>query len=139
MSRHRNQPGLRGALRVAARARPTGLGGAELRRLCQRPPALHTLGCPSAQGCPAPTKSADQGNVRPLPDELLPGPRLPAGDLDRLPGVGPGLIWALDRAGLRCLADLAPLAPSELAARLGPLGRLVPAERWIAAAREAEG
>lgn len=63
----------------------------------------------------------------------------PAGDLDRLPGVGPGLVWALERAGLRRLADLAPLAPAELAARLGPLGRLVPAERWIAAAREAEG
>ena len=61
------------------------------------------------------------------------------GDLDRLPGVGPGLIWALERAGLRRLADLAPLAPAELAARLGPLGRLVPAERWIATAREAAG
>ena len=63
----------------------------------------------------------------------------PAGDLHRLPGVGPGLVWALERAGLRRLADLAPLAPAELAARLGPLGRLVPAERWIAAARAAGG
>ena len=61
----------------------------------------------------------------------------PASDLDRLPGVGPGLVWALERAGLRRLADLAPLAPAELAARLGPLGRLVPAARWIATARTA--
>lgn len=60
-----------------------------------------------------------------------------APDLDRLPGVGPGLVWALERAGLRCLADLAPLAPEDLAARLGPLGRLVPAASWIAAARRA--
>jgi hypothetical protein len=59
------------------------------------------------------------------------------GDLDRLPGAGPGLIWALERAGLRRLADLAPLAPAELAARLGPLGRLVPAQSWIEAARAA--
>ena len=60
-----------------------------------------------------------------------------AGDLFRLPGIGPGLVWALERAGLGRLADIAPLAPAELAARLGPLGRLVPADRWIAAAREA--
>jgi len=90
------------------------------------------------------------GDLPPLPEgppvepgELLPFQRLvePAsrapGDLDRLPGVGPGLIWALERAGLFRLADLAPLSPAELAARLGPLGRLIPAERWIASAREA--
>ena len=59
------------------------------------------------------------------------------GDLDRLPGAGPGLIWALERAGLSRLADLAPLAPAELAARLGPLGRLVPAQAWIDTARGA--
>jgi predicted flap endonuclease-1-like 5' DNA nuclease len=56
-------------------------------------------------------------------------------DLERLPGVGPGLVWALERAGVRRLADLAELAPAELARRLGPLGRLVPAEAWIARAR----
>ena len=91
------------------------------------------------------------GDLPPLPEgppvepgELLPFQR-PAetasrtpGDLDRLPGVGPGLIWALERGGIERLADLAPLAPAELAARLGPLGRLVPAERWIAIARAAE-
>jgi predicted flap endonuclease-1-like 5' DNA nuclease len=60
-----------------------------------------------------------------------------APDLDRLPGAGPGLVWALERAGLHCLADLAPLAPEDLAARLGPLGHLVPAAAWIAAARRA--
>ena len=63
--------------------------------------------------------------------------RRPPATSTGLPGVGPGLVWALERAGLRRLADLAPLAPAELAARLGPLGRLVPAERWIAAARAA--
>ena len=58
-------------------------------------------------------------------------------DLDRLPGAGPGLVWALERAGLCRLADIAPLAPEELAAKLGPLGRLVPAQAWIDAARAA--
>ncbi len=57
------------------------------------------------------------------------------GDLARLAGAGPGLIWALQRAGLRRLADLAPLGPEELVARLGPIGRLVPAEAWLATAR----
>ena len=58
-------------------------------------------------------------------------------DLDRLPGAGPGLVAALRRAGLARLADIAPLAPEALAARLGPLGRLVPAAAWVAAARDA--
>ena len=71
------------------------------------------------------------------PSAFAEGPATAPGDLDRLPGIGPGLVWALERAGLRRLADLALLDPAALAARLGPLGRLVPAERWIAAAREA--
>ena len=49
----------------------------------------------------------------------------------------PGWSAALRRAGLARLADIAPLAPEALAARLGPLGRLVPAEAWVAAARDA--
>ena len=58
-------------------------------------------------------------------------------DLESLPGVGPNLVWALEEAGIGCLADLVPLAPAELARRLGPIGRLVPAAGWIAAARAA--
>lgn len=58
-------------------------------------------------------------------------------DLDRLPGAGPGLIGALRRAGLCRLADVAALEPEDLAARLGPVGRLVPAAAWIVAARRA--
>lgn len=56
-------------------------------------------------------------------------------DLETLPGVGPNLVWALERAGIACLADLVPLAPADLVSRLGPIGRLVPAAGWIAAAR----
>jgi len=67
------------------------------------------------------------------PEAVAAGPT----DLDRLPGAGPGLVRALERAGLARLADVAPLAPEDLAARLGPLGRLVPAAAWIDAAREA--
>jgi predicted flap endonuclease-1-like 5' DNA nuclease len=71
-----------------------------------------------------------------LPFQPAPAPT-PACDLDRLPGAGPGLVLALRRAGLPRLADVAGLAPAELAARLGPIGRLIPAETWIAAARAA--
>ena len=58
-------------------------------------------------------------------------------DLGLLPGAGDGLVWALRRAGIARLADLAPLAPEALAARLGPIGRLVPAAAWIGRARAA--
>jgi len=58
-------------------------------------------------------------------------------DLGTLDGAGPGLVWALRRAGLASLADVAVLEPEALAARLGPLGRLVPARAWIEAARAA--
>jgi len=80
---------------------------------------------------PAPEPAAVLHFQRP---EMVPTPET---DLDRLPGAGPGLVGALRRAGLARLADVAPLAPEALAARLGPIGRLVPAAAWVAAAREA--
>ena len=79
---------------------------------------------------------------RPLPaGEVLPFQAAPAPD----PGLRPRPAArrrprprpALRRAGLSRLADVAGLAPQELAVRLGPIGRLIPAERWIAAARAA--
>ncbi len=70
------------------------------------------------------------------PDPETAAPPATSG-LEQLPGAGPGLVWALGRAGLDSLAAIAPLAPAELADRLGPIGRLVPAERWVATARAA--
>ena len=58
-----------------------------------------------------------------------------AGGLARLPGAGPGLVAALARAGISDLAALARLDPETLAARLGPIGRLIDLETWIAVAR----
>ena len=49
--------------------------------------------------------------------------------------VGAGTAAALRRAGIPDLASVAALEPEALAARLGPLGRLVPARAWVAAAR----
>lgn len=67
--------------------------------------------------------------------DLRPVPEAAPCDLARLDGAGPGLIWALRRAGLMSLADVAALEPDGLAARLGPVGRLVPARVWIDIAR----
>lgn len=69
--------------------------------------------------------------------DIAEAPEEEASDLDLLIGARPGLIWALRRAGVTCLGDLAPLSGAELTARLGPLGRLVPVDAWIATAREA--
>jgi hypothetical protein len=57
------------------------------------------------------------------------------GGLARLPGAGPGLVAALVRVGVPDLAALARLDPGTLAARLGPIGRLIDLETWIAIAR----
>ena len=100
------------------------------------------LGAPPAPGAAAPA-----GEVlpfqRPAPPETGPAGS-PAGigpdcDLGRLAGVGPGLAWALRRAGIPDLAGVAALEPEALAARLGPLGRLVPARAWVEAARGMPG
>jgi len=91
------------------------------------PAASRAAGQPAGQ-------SAAPGAVLPFQRPAEAGRAVPS-DLERLQGVGPGLLWALRRAGIAALADLAALEPDALAARLGPLGRLVPAREWIAAAR----
>jgi hypothetical protein len=60
-----------------------------------------------------------------------------AAELACLPGAGPGLVGALIRAGVPDLTTLAALGRDDLAARLGPLARLIDLDAWIARA-EAE-
>ena len=92
---------------------------------------------PAAAAAAAPARGAalPAAGRRPRPAPAAPKRR--RCDLERLAGVGPGLAWALRRAGIPDLASVAALEPEALAARLGPLGRLVPARAWIAAARAA--
>ena len=87
----------------------------------------------SAAGAPASPPASPPVMPSPMPS-LMPA----ITGLEQLPGAGPGLVWALGRAGVGSLGDLAALDPEALAERLGPIGRLVPAARWIAAARAAE-
>lgn len=85
---------------------------------------------------PAPAPASAPGEIVHLPRPVLVAPPC---DLETLPGAGPGLVWALRRAGIARLADLTDCTAEDLAARLGPAGRLVPAEAWIATARAASG
>lgn len=58
-------------------------------------------------------------------------------ELARLPGIGPGLIWALQRAGVANLADLAAADADALSTRLGVIGDLINVQTWIEEARSA--
>jgi hypothetical protein len=62
-----------------------------------------------------------------------------AGGLATLPGAGPGLVAALIRAGVPDLAALAALGPAALAARLGPIARLIDLKAWLAHASGRSG
>ena len=142
------------AMRLAERERQRAERAERLARLRQAPPAaddaeaaleefLRALtGAGTPVPGPAPEPAPEPAAVLHFqrPEAALVAaaePEPDTGDLDRLPGAGPGLVAALRRAGLARLADIAPLAPEALAARLGPLGRLVPAAAWVAAARDA--
>lgn len=151
------------AARLAERSRQRALRAERLARL--RPPAhagashpaddeaetalqefLRALTGDLPPARPVATEPAEvlsfQRPERPAPEPVLGALQAlapSASDLERLPGVGPNLVWALEQAGIGCLADLAPLTPDALADRLGPIGRLVPAAGWIAAAKAAAG
>ena len=94
-------------------------------------PAAATPVLPAAAVLPF-QRVADRGGARVEP-EAPPAPS----DLDRLPGAGPGLVWALEQAGVARLADLAGAAPEPLADQLGPIGGLIDLPGWIAFARAA--
>lgn len=94
---------------------------------------------PDAASAAAPAALAPAAPVT-APPAPAPAPvpvSAPVTGLEQLPGAGPGLVWALRRAGITSLGDLAALEPEALAGRLGPIGPLIPAARWIEAARAA--
>jgi hypothetical protein len=49
--------------------------------------------------------------------------------VDRVPGVGPGLVWMLGEAGVRTLDDLLSSDAAALSERLGLVGRLIDVAR----------
>lgn len=62
-----------------------------------------------------------------------------ASDLARLPGVGPGLVWKLQAAGIGSLGALAGADAGDLRRALGALSGLVDVDAWIAFARAEAG
>jgi predicted flap endonuclease-1-like 5' DNA nuclease len=122
---------LRALTRSGLTAAAAGTGGAGAGGTAPAPEPASVLPFQRpAEAAPTPEFGAGPG-----PFGLSEPRAAPICDLHLLEGAGPGLIWALQRAGIACLAELAPLEATELASRLGYLGRLVPAEAWIAAAR----
>ena len=53
------------------------------------------------------------------------GDTIEVSDLRRLPGVGEGLVWALNQQGVHTLADLAAADPDALSHKLSIIGRLL--------------
>ncbi len=59
-----------------------------------------------------------------------------AGSLERLPGIGPGLIWFFEQRGIVDLAALAAADSDQLRADIGFIGSLIDFDGWIAFARD---
>jgi predicted flap endonuclease-1-like 5' DNA nuclease len=79
----------------------------------------------------------------PMPEAVLDAPikarapRLtkpkPVSDsISMLPGIGPGLVWRLNRLGIATFADLAASDVARIRHGLGRLHRLAPLDHWIA-------
>jgi predicted flap endonuclease-1-like 5' DNA nuclease len=62
--------------------------------------------------------------------KAAPKPR--SASIDALPGIGPGMIWRLNRLGVATFADLAGSDVARLRQGLGRLHRLAPLDHWIA-------
>lgn len=56
--------------------------------------------------------------------------------LKDLPGLGPGLRWALRQAGIGSLADLADAQPEALRKKMGQIGPLIDIDLWVRLARQ---
>jgi hypothetical protein len=56
-------------------------------------------------------------------------------DLTEIPGVGPGLVWMLQQAGICTLDDLARWEPPELGPQLGAIARLLDVRYFVDFAR----
>lgn len=68
-----------------------------------------------------------RANEQATSDPAEPGP----GSLQMLPGIGSGMIWHLNNAGIASLDDLATADPDTLKARLGQIGKLQKIDEWI--------
>lgn len=55
----------------------------------------------------------------------------PESDLFQIPGAGPGLVWMLEKCGIRTLEDLSQADASALRQELGLVGEILDTQHWI--------
>jgi predicted flap endonuclease-1-like 5' DNA nuclease len=91
------------------------------------PPAEPLTAAPEPVPQLAPRKRAKSRPAAKKPSDAPAGPMI-----DRLPGIGPGMVWRFNRLGIRSFSDLAASDILTLRQGLGRLHRLVPLDQWIA-------
>lgn len=131
------------ALRAARRARRGGDAAPVVETDADAPDVLDTDGatCDPAEPAdapiafvetPEPVAAAAPSPLEPLAVQAQ-TPIAAGADrsLSRLPGVGPGLIWLFNKAGVHTLDDLAAADAARLRDEIGVLGDMLDLETWI--------
>jgi len=98
------------------------------------------IGSPPADPAPeAPPVRAPTLNWAGLDAALTVTPNAVRHDLTGLPGVGPGLIWMLQKCGISTLQDLAETDAATLGPKLGLVGQIVDVQGWLSYAQHQVG
>jgi predicted flap endonuclease-1-like 5' DNA nuclease len=79
--------------------------------------------------------AAASSRVTPEGGELAAASERDASDLHKIPGIGSGLVWMLESAGVASLEDLARSDARALGERLGTISRLLDLDYFVAQAR----
>jgi predicted flap endonuclease-1-like 5' DNA nuclease len=95
-------------------------------------PAAHRDEPAATPEPPLPADDAPRLAVEPLAEKPLVEE---TSNLSEIPGIGPGLVWMLREAGVGTLEDLARAEASDLARKLGTIGRLLDLDWFIDFAR----
>lgn len=102
-------------------------------------PATGSSERPDAAAADLQAEAPDMEADAPVDAPVYAEPAMPdpegAAELQSLPGIGPGLIWMLQKAGISTLADLAEADVEALARELGAVSALLDVGYWVDCAR----